>query len=80
MDLHCQTHLEYNKEKVLLFALGRLHFLLQPLDLFLQLTLLILTVLLHVLFIAAVPLLQEERNLSDLKHIRLSVTNGHHSV
>lgn len=62
------AHLENNKEKVLLLALGRLDFLLQPLDLFLQLTLLILTVLLHVFFITAVPLLQKTRTSSDLRN------------
>lgn len=54
------THyLEDDQEEVLLLTLGRLHLFLQTLDLLLQLTVLILTVLLHVLLIATVLLLRE---------------------
>lgn len=51
-----KMYLKDDKKEVLLFALGGLHFLLQPLDLLLQLTLLILTGFVHVLIIPAVPL------------------------
>lgn len=52
----CGGYLEDDQEEVLLLALGRLHLLLQPLDLLLQLAFLVLAGLVHVLVVAAVPL------------------------
>lgn len=50
-------YLEDDEEEVFLLTLSRLHLLLQPLDLLLQLTLFILlAVFLHVLVVPAVPL------------------------
>lgn len=56
-----RSYLEDDEEEVLLFALRRLYFLLQPFDLLLQLTVFILAVLLHVLFITTVFLLKTQR-------------------
>lgn len=55
-DKQTRFYLKDDQEEVLLLALGRLHFLLQPLDLLLQLTLLILAGFVHVLIVPAVPL------------------------
>lgn len=52
----CAGYLEDDQEEVLLLALGRLHLLLQPLDLLLQLAFLVLAGLVHVLVVATVPL------------------------
>lgn len=49
-------YLKDDKKEVLLLALRRLHFLLQPLDLLLQLAFLILAGFVHVLVVPAVPL------------------------
>lgn len=68
----CAGYLEDDQEEVLLLALGRLHLLLQPLDLLLQLAFLVLAGLVHVLVVAAVPLSRQRAS----PHGRRGSANG----